>query len=75
MTKTTTPSAPQVPRSNSTISTVAAILRCFTVDEPECGVTEIAEAVGLHKSSVSRTLRTLEAERMVAQNPATKNTG
>ena len=72
MTKTTTHSAPQAPRSNSTISTVAAILRCFTVDEPECGVTEIAEAVGLHKSSVSRTLRTLEAERMVAQNPETK---
>ena len=72
MTKATTNTAPQAPRSNSTISTVAAILRCFTVDEPECGVTEISEAVGLHKSSVSRTLRTLEAERMVSQNPETK---
>lgn len=72
MTKETTNRAPQAPRSNSTISTVAAILRCFTVNEPECGVTDIADAVGLHKSSVSRTLRTLEAERMVSQNPETK---
>ena len=37
------------------------VLEAFTTDEPVLGVTEIARRVGLHKSSVSRILATLES--------------
>ena len=47
------------------IVNVLRIIRCFTVEHPQQGVTEIAEQVGLHKSSVSRILSTLEQERVV----------
>ena len=52
-------------RGASAIVNVLRILRCFTVEEPSQGVTEIAEKVGLHKSSVSRVLATLEQEQVV----------
>ena len=47
-------------RSASVILNVIEVLRCFTADRPLQGVTEIAARVGLHKSSVSRILATLE---------------
>lgn len=47
-------------RGASVILNVIEVLRCFTVDRPLQGVTEIAAKVGLHKSSVSRILATLE---------------
>lgn len=47
-------------RTAPVIVNVIEVLRCFTVDEPLQGVTEIAAKVGLHKSSVSRILATLE---------------
>ncbi len=50
------------------IVTVIQVLRCFTVDDPLQGVTEIAHRVGLHKSSVSRILATLEKERIVERD-------
>lgn len=59
-------------RGPSVIVNVLRIIRCFTVDEPEQGVTEIAEKVGLHKSSVSRILATLEQEHVVEQDPRTR---
>ena len=50
------------PRGAPVIVNVIEVLRCFTVDEPLLGVTEIAARVGLHKSSISRILATLETE-------------
>ncbi|MFB0836095.1 IclR family transcriptional regulator [Arthrobacter halodurans] len=53
------------PRNASVIVNVVQVLRCFTTDTPLLGVTEIAAQVGLHKSSISRILATLEQERIV----------
>jgi len=46
------------------------ILLCF-VERPEWAMTEIADKVGLHKSTVHRMLATLEDRGFVARNPAT----
>ncbi len=48
-----------------------AILRCFSEKEPELGVTAISLHLGLHKSTVSRILATLQFEGLVSQNPET----
>ncbi|ATG51218.1 ArsR family transcriptional regulator [Brachybacterium vulturis] len=56
-------------RSGSPVATAMAILRCFTAQHPVLGVVDIAEQVGLHKSSVSRMLPTLEAEGLVERDP------
>lgn len=59
-------------RGASVIVNVLRIIRCFTVEQPQQGVTEIAEKVGLHKSSVSRILATLEQERVVQRDEETR---
>ena len=46
-----------------------SILRCFSLDRPELGVTEISRELGVHKSTVSRLISTLEGERIVLRNP------
>ena len=43
------------------VERVGAILDVFSVEEPELGVTEIAERTGLHKSTAHRFLVNLEA--------------
>jgi DNA-binding IclR family transcriptional regulator len=53
------------------IQRAVAILRSFTETEPELGVTELAERLDLPKSTVSRMLTSLQAERLVEQNPDT----
>ncbi|MFH5822848.1 IclR family transcriptional regulator [Georgenia sp. AZ-5] len=60
------------PRAASVILNVIDVLRCFTVEEPLQGVTEIATRVGLHKSSVSRILATLEREAIVERDDASR---
>ena len=57
---------------NSVVHNVVDVLRCFSSEKPLVGVTEIAEQVGLHKSSVSRLLATLESEGWVEQDSATR---
>jgi len=52
----------------SVIENTVAILRCFSPDRQLLGVTEIAQQVGLHKSTVSRTLASLEREGIVEQD-------
>lgn len=47
------------------------ILRCISQSQPEIGVSDIARQIGLHKSSVSRLVATLEAQRVVERNPHT----
>lgn len=59
-------------RGASVIVNVLRIIRCFTVEQPQQGVTEIAEKVGLHKSSVSRILATLEQEQVVRRDEDTR---
>ena len=56
----------------SVIVNAIAVLRSFTADEPLLGVTEIANRVGLHKSTVSRILSTFEQERLVERDPETR---
>jgi DNA-binding IclR family transcriptional regulator len=48
-----------------------AILRCFSRKRPELGVTELSRELGVHKSTVSRLLSTLESEGFVNRNPDT----
>lgn len=61
-------------RSTATIQSIeraVAILRSFTEAEPELRVTELSRRLGLHKSTVSRILGTLEHEGLVSHNPET----
>lgn len=48
-----------------------SILRTFTVESPELGVTDISKRVGLQKSTVFRLLQTLMVEGLVHKNPET----
>lgn len=59
-------------RAASVIVNVIDVLRCFTVEAPLQGVTEIAAQVGLHKSSVSRILATLESQAIVERDEASR---
>lgn len=66
-------SAHEVPTpSPSVIGNTIQVLRCFTVENSLLGVTEIANQVGLNKSTVSRMLATLEQERIVEQDEETR---
>lgn len=47
------------------------ILLCFTRQTPELTMTQIAEQVGMHKSTVHRLLGTLEKKRFVDRDPIT----
>lgn len=60
--------SPGEARAASVVSNAISVLRCFSVDEPSLGVTEIAGRVGLHKSTVSRILAVLEQEELVARD-------
>ena len=51
------------------IERAVAILNAFTMDDPELGVTELAERVGLHKSTVHRFMVNLDAAGLVERNP------
>jgi IclR family transcriptional regulator, KDG regulon repressor len=51
------------------IERAVAILNAFSQDEPELGVTELAERLGLHKSTVHRFIVNLEAAGLVERNP------
>jgi DNA-binding IclR family transcriptional regulator len=60
--------------SDSSIQSVrraATILRSFTAAEATLGVTTLSERLGLHKSTVSRLLSTLDREGFVEQDPET----
>ena len=57
--------------SVKTIQRATSILRCFTVESPEMGLTVISQRTGLHKSTVSRLLLALQREGFAQQNPET----
>ena len=59
-------------KSTETIQAVErtiALMRCFTETEPELRVTDLANRLNLHKSTVSRILTTLRQEGLVGQDP------
>jgi DNA-binding IclR family transcriptional regulator len=47
------------------------ILLCFSMEKPALTLTQIAEQVGMHKSTIHRLLTTLEAKRFVTRNKTT----
>jgi DNA-binding IclR family transcriptional regulator len=47
-----------------------AILKAFTDEQPELGLTELAQATGLHKTTAFRILTVLEREGLVARKEA-----
>ena len=47
------------------------ILLCFSKDKPTLSLTEIAEQVGMHKSTIHRLLATLESKRFITRDKAT----
>jgi DNA-binding IclR family transcriptional regulator len=59
-------------RGISALKNGIAVLRAFSVEDPVLGVSEIAGKVGLHKSTVSRILATLEIEDLVEQDADTR---
>ncbi|MHB1651258.1 MAG: IclR family transcriptional regulator [Desulfitobacteriaceae bacterium] len=48
------------------------ILCCFSISEPEFGVTELATRLGMYKSTIFRTLKTLEQRGFVIQDTKTQ---
>jgi len=59
-------------RGISVLRNGIAVLRAFSVERPLLGVSEIAATVGLHKSTVSRILATLESEDLVERDAVTR---
>lgn len=53
------------------IERAVAILNAFSAEDHELGVTELAERLGLHKSTVHRFMVNLDAAGMVERNPRT----
>jgi DNA-binding IclR family transcriptional regulator len=53
----------------SSVGTAIALLKCFSAEEHELGVSELARKIGVAKSTVHRLARTLIADGMLEQNP------
>ena len=73
--RSTGPAAPEKePRSQrlSSVTTAVRLLKMFTEDEAEIGVTSLAKRLGVAKSTVYRLASTLVAEGMLEQNPETE---
>lgn len=66
------PKDPKDARTGSVIGTAMTVLRCFDGGNRLLGVVEIAERTGLHKSSISRLMGTLEHEQLVERDPASR---
>src|SRR5918997_6634872 len=54
------------------VQRAAALLKAFDGGPAEQGVTDLSRKVGLHKSTVSRLLATLEREGLVERVPGTE---
>lgn len=55
----------------SSVRNALRMLKSFSMEEPEKSVTELAEALNINKSTVSRTMATLASEGFVYKNPET----
>ncbi|EPZ42917.1 IclR family transcriptional regulator [Alicyclobacillus acidoterrestris] len=58
-------------RTLSSLKNALLALKCFTTDEPELGITQIAQALGLSKSTVHRIMTTLAEEGFVRRDEQT----
>ncbi|MEM8891097.1 MAG: IclR family transcriptional regulator [Bacteroidota bacterium] len=56
----------------SSVQKTFAILEYFTVEKPEWGVTELAEAIGSNKSTIYRFLSDMEKRGILYKDPATE---
>lgn len=61
--KSAQPSVPPV----QSVQRALNILKCFSIENPELGITEIANRLALHKSTVHRIIATLETEGFLRQ--------
>jgi IclR family KDG regulon transcriptional repressor len=62
-------------QGSSTVQSVEraiAILKSFSQEKPERGVNELSRELGLHKSTVSRLMITLERGGLLSRNPETE---
>lgn len=48
-----------------------SILRCFSVERPDWGVTELSRHLSLNKATIFRLVKTLEAEGFLTSDPST----
>ncbi len=55
-----------------TVRDAVGVLQCFSASEPLLGVNEIAKRTGMHKSSVSRMMATLEDIRILERDPVSR---
>jgi DNA-binding IclR family transcriptional regulator len=60
------------PRRLSSVATAIALLKAFSEDEYEIGVSGLARRLGIAKSTVHRLARTLVSEGLLEQNPETE---
>lgn len=58
-------------RKNSSVENALLILKSFSLEEPEMGVTELAEKLGVAKSTIHRLVSTMASEGFVYKNPYT----
>lgn len=58
--------------SLQSVERAITILKSFSLQKPERGVSELSRELGLHKSTVSRLMRTLEHGGLLARNPDTE---
>ena len=58
--------------SLNSVRNALRLLKCFTMDEPEKKVTDLAKDMNLSKSTVSRLLQTLASEGFISKNPETQ---
>ncbi len=64
--------APPTPgRLTQTVKYALDVLWAFSADPPTWGVNELGRHLGLHKSTVSRLLATMEERRLVQKDPVT----
>jgi DNA-binding IclR family transcriptional regulator len=56
---------------NQAVRRAIVVLKAFTDDAPEMGVTEVSRKVNLHKSTVYRLLSAFEGEGLIAKSPET----
>ncbi len=61
----------ETPESTRAVARALDVLTCFSMQTPELTMTQIAERIGVHKSTVHRLLATLEAKRFVKRDPTT----
>ncbi len=59
------------PHAFSSLDNALRILNLFSMDEPELGITELADRMGIAKSTVHRLVTTLMSEGFIARDPQT----